>query len=226
MKLLDLGVLYLIVGAACALALYRRAPHNDRAALINALTAVGQWPRWAPIAWTARAAPSESTAGGDDVVAGIRSALDEGVESVVGTPLEALLNRDSAKHIVAEVERIAARRNELLVLLARDEFRVDVAECRVETLERQGASPRVRASARLHLGNVRRLRELGGRDTRALEEMAGLVSALRTQLVLVRLSGSSAEGVGDIVSELWARLESLSEASDEAFVTRPLENPA
>jgi hypothetical protein len=96
----------------------------------------------------------------------------------------------------------------------------------VETLERQGASPRVRASARLHLGNVRRLHELGERDTRALEEMAGLVSALRTQLVLVRLSGSSAEGVGDIVSELWARLESLSEASDEAFASRPMENPA
>jgi hypothetical protein len=213
-KLWDIGVLYLIAGAACAVLLYRRSGRTGTSAWVNALTAIPLWPLWAPIAWTARRAAPDLNAQSSERVRRILAALEEGVDSVLGTPLERLLNGQSADHIRREVERVAARHQELVALLQRDEFSLDAAEQKLLVLERQGASPRVRASARLHLENVRRLEQLAERDSRALEELSGLVDALRTQLVLVRLSGSSAEGVGDIVSELWTRIESLSEASD------------
>lgn len=218
MRLADLLLLYGIAGAACAVALYRRAPSKDRAALLNALAAIPLWPLWAPIAWTARREPPALDLRSSHRVARIRAALEEGVESVLGSPLERLLNGESAQNIIHEVERVAARHQELLSLLSREEFSREVAERKLQSLERQGASARVRASARLHFENVRRLHHLAERDARALDELSGLVDALRTQLVLVRLSGSSAEGVGDIVSELWARIQSLSEASNEVLL--------
>ncbi len=224
MKLWDLAALYLAVGAACAVALYRRSPEKRRAALVNALTAIPRWPLWMPIAWTAKREAAQLDAEAGERVRRILMALEEGVASVLGTPLEKLLNGGAAEQIRREVERIAARHQELVTLLARDEFNPDVAERRLAALESSGAPVRLRASARLHLDNVRRLAELAERDRRALDELLGLVDALRTQLVLVRLSGSSVEGVGDIVNELWTRLESLNEASDE--LTRPPPRPA
>jgi hypothetical protein len=224
MKLWDLAALYLAVGAACAVALYRRSPEKRRAALVNALTAIPLWPLWMPIAWTAKREAAQLDAEAGERVRRILMALEEGVASVLGTPLEKLLNGGAAEQIRREVERIAARHQELVTLLARDEFNPDVAERRLAALESSGAPVRLRASARLHLDNVRRLAELAERDRRALDELLGLVDALRTQLVLVRLSGSSVEGVGDIVNELWTRLESLNEASDE--LTRPPPRPA
>lgn len=228
MKLWDLAALYLTVGAACAVALYRRSAGEKRAAFVNALAAIPLWPLWMPIAWTARREAAQLDAQASERVRRILSALEEGVASVLGTPLEKLLNGAGAEQIRREVERIAARHQELVTLLARDEFSPEIAERRLSALDGSGAPVRVRASARLHLENVRRLAELAERDRRALDELLGLVDALRTQLVLVRLSGSSVEGVGDIVNELWTRLEGLSEASDE--LTRPpprrVESPA
>jgi hypothetical protein len=219
-RLLDVGALYLIVGAACALALYRRAVPKDRAAIVTALTAIPLWPLWAPVAWTARRAPPALNGSATDDLSRIRTALDEGVEAVAGSPLERLLNRDSANDIVREVERVSLRHHELLGLLARPDFDQEIAEHRLLALEKENAPPRVRASARLHLENVRRLHHMADRDARALQELAALVAALRTQLVLVRLAGSSAEGVGDIIAELWTRIETLSETSDEAGASR------
>ena len=53
-------------------------------------------------------------------------------------------------------------------------------------------------------------------DAQALQELAELLEALRSQLLLARYSGSSAEGAGAIVGEVWARLEGLGVAFDVA----------
>jgi hypothetical protein len=216
-RLVDLTILYLVVGAASAVALHRRSPVGARAAFVNALTTIPLWPIFAPIAWTAKKERVDLDVQAESQVALIRSTLEESVEFVAGTPLESLLGRESARAILEEVERVSARNQELGRLLSRDEFSLQGAEQKVETLGRGQASARVRASARLHLENIRRLHLLGERDSRALEELAALTTALRTQLVLVRLSGSSAEGVNDIVSELWAHIEGLKQASEEVF---------
>jgi len=148
-------------------------------------------------------------------VRALRSALDQAVASVAGTGYEALIDREAAKLIAQEAERIAARHAELVRLLAREEFRLDKAEADAAGLGHQHASGRVRASSRLHLENVRRLHHLAERDERALDELVALVNALHAQLMLLRLSGSSADSVDDIVSDLWAHIEGLRQASTE-----------
>jgi hypothetical protein len=227
-RLVDLMILYLAVGVAAAIAVYRRSDRS-RSARGTAFAMVPLWPLLAPIAWTPTGRNRDPRARlPSDAVSRIEIALDEGAASVIGTPLERLLNAESARTILDEVRRVSARRAELLELLSRDAFSLKGAEENLALLERGGATGRARASARLHLENVARLHELAERDARVLEELSGLATALRTQLVLVRMSGSSAEGVGDIVGELWSRIEGLREASDEALGASPevQESPA
>ena len=61
---------------------------------------------------------------------------------------------------------------------------------------------------------MQRLQHLAARDRRALDELAELIGALRTQLVFARYSGSSPGEAGDIVTEVWARVEMLGPSSD------------
>src|SRR5215471_10337405 len=141
MKLIDLGLLYSIAGAACAVALYRRSPDKGSRALLAAVTAIPLWPIWAPIAWTARRSVAAYVEGAGDRVERIRMALENAVESVRGTSLESLLSRDAAKIILQEVDRVSARNQELQELLSREEFDLRAAEHRLETIVRSGASP-------------------------------------------------------------------------------------
>ncbi|MEP7127041.1 MAG: hypothetical protein ABJE95_39275, partial [Byssovorax sp.] len=149
----------------------------------------------------------------------VEAALREGVEACAGTSLESLLPRDAAARIAAEVKRASERHAELDAVLGREGFDLTAAEQRVASLEKTSASARSIATARLHLENVKRLAALRDRDARALEELADLVQALRTQLTLARFAGSSVEGVGGIVSEVWARVEGLGAALGDADLT-------
>ncbi|AUX34128.1 MULTISPECIES: hypothetical protein [Sorangium] len=219
MSLRDLSILYLLAGLACAVAVYRasrdRGDARRRAALSAALC-VPLWPIWAPVALTAgRGAASDRPDGGAGTAAArVQGALREGVSACAGTSFEALLSREAAVRIEAEVARAAARHAELDALLRQGGFDEAAAAARVAEIERDGAGGRALATAHLHLENIRRLRAMRDHDARALEELADLVQALRTQLVLARFAGSSVEGVGGIVSEVWARVEGLGAAID------------
>lgn len=217
MSLGDLTLIYLVVGLACAVAIYRTAPASGPSALASAAIAVPLWPLWAPIALTAgkRSAPPAAARGPapDSAVAAaadrIEAALREGVDACVGTTLEALLPRDAADRMLGEVRRAAQRHAELGALLAREGFDLAAAEERLAALTREGATPRALSTARLHLDNVKRLAALRERDALALDELADLVQALRAQLVLARFAGSQPEGASGIVTDLWARVEGL-----------------
>ena len=212
MSLTDLGVLYLLVGLGCAALVYRSAAETGPRAVASAALAVPLWPLWAPIALSTGGGAGRLPASKGDAARRVLAALTEGVEACAGTPLEALLPRESAARIAAEVERASGRHAELGVLLKRDGFDLPAAEAKVLELERRGASARALATSRMHLDNVRRLAAMRDRDARALEELADLVQALRTQLVLARFAGSSVEGASGIVSEVWARVEGLGAA--------------
>jgi hypothetical protein len=226
-SLRDLAILYLIAGLASAVAIYRTSAETGPRAVAAAALAVPLWPLWAPIALTSSQRSGAvsrafnvdlgragAVAAAADAAARVQRALREGVEASAGTSYEVLLSRDAAARIDAEVTRAAARHAELDALLRREGFDLAAASSRVGDLERSGASLRAIATARLHLENVRRLHAMRERDARALDELADLVQALRTQLVLARFAGSSVEGVGGIVSEVWARVEGLGAAMD------------
>lgn len=216
MSLRDLAVLYLIAGLACAVAVYRVSSEGRRRAALSAALCVPLWPIWAPVALTAGRGEGGGRVVGaaGEAAARVQGALREGVSACAGTSFEALLSRDAASRIEAEVARAAARHAELDALLRQSGFDEGAAAARVAEIERGGAGGRSLATAHLHLENIRRLRAMRDRDARALEELADLVQALRTQLVLARFAGSSVEGVGGIVSEVWARVEGLGAAID------------
>lgn len=216
MTLVDLVVVYVVAGVVFAVVVWRktRARDGDRRAVALALVAIPAWPLWAPFAFGGGRAPLARDPTGADAAGRIEAALREGVQAAEGTPLAALLSRDAAERIASEVARASARRAELDALLAREAFDEQRARRRVGELEEDATQPRALAMARLHLDNVTRLRALRDRDARALDELAELAGALRTQLVLARYAGSSVEGAGGIVSEVWSRVEGLSAALD------------
>ncbi|MEM9192562.1 MAG: hypothetical protein AAGF12_25530 [Myxococcota bacterium] len=222
MSLPDLMLIYGVAGVGFAVAIarqrYRRV--GPRQALWAGALAVPLWPLWAPIALTTsvgeRRAPVATAAS-----LRIERALREGVEAAAGSPMEELLSKDAETRILDEVVRTEARCQELDGILGRSDFRLDEAEARVERLEAKNEAPRSIATARLQLENVRRLHRIRDRDREALTELADLVDALRTQLVLSRYAGSSVEGVGGIVSEVWNRVEGLGEALDDPALSVP-----
>lgn len=214
MSLSDLGVLYAAAGVVCGAISLRRSRSYGRAALASALLAVCLWPLWMPVLLATNDARTHTPEPASGVAGRTEAALLEGHAAVRGTALEPLLPREAVDRILGELRRAAARHAELTALLERSSFRLETARARVAELERQGGSARALASARLHLDNVERLEGVRRRDAAALEELAELVAALRTQLVLARYAGSSPVGATDIVNEVHARVEALGATMD------------
>ena len=98
---------------------------------------------------------------------------------------------------------------ELSALTSQVAFDAHASARHLKDLETGGAPERTVATAKLQHDNLIRLQQLRAADAQALEELAELLEALRTQLLLARYSGSSADGAGAIVGEVWARLEGL-----------------
>jgi hypothetical protein len=207
-------LIYAVVGVACAIAVLRRAPTRGAAAFASALATIPLWPLWAPFALAPareRRVPSTAT------ITRVEKALAEAVDAVADTPMGQMFSRREAARIVAEVARIANRHADLSALADRAGFDREASARRLAELERAGASDRAVTTARLQHESLERLAELRIADARALDEIADLVEALRTQLVLARYAGSSADGASALVTEVWARLEGLGAVIDPTF---------
>jgi hypothetical protein len=222
MSLRDLLVLYVVIGVACAIAVLRRGPGMGARAVSSAVATVFVWPLWAPFALGSprRTSSPAAAAGQSDAVQRIARALSEAVEAVAGTPMSDVFSQKVAARIEAEVLHVAGRMQELSALTARSGFDVDASAQHLKDLESRGAPERTLATARLQHESLSRLQQLRAADGQALEELAELLEALRAQLLLARFSGASADGVGAIVSEVWARLEGLGVAFDVAPAAR------
>jgi hypothetical protein len=229
----DLVVLYGVAGVACAVAVLRKEGGGARA-VWSAVATVPLWPLWAPFVLAtprtrerpvterqrepatggARGAePSSSTAGGaSGPLARIEYALDESVKAVAGTPMSQVFSRQVAQRIAAEVAVVARRMEELAALASTKGLDRVASAARLEELATSGAPERTVATARLQHESLLRLEQLRAADAQALEELADLLEALRAQLLLARYAGSSSDGTGAIVSEVWARLEGLGAA--------------
>lgn len=220
MSLRDLLILYGIVGLACAVAVLRRGSVTGARAAASAAATVLVWPLWAPFALGApdkRAPRATSNHGAQhEAVARVEIALTEAVGAVAATPMSEVFSAKTAERISAEVARVAVRLDELTALTTRAGFDADASSRHLRELEARGAPERTLVTARLQHDSLTRLQQIRAADAQALEELAELLEALRSQLLLARYSGSSAEGAGAIVSEVWARLEGLGVAFDVA----------
>lgn len=227
MNLADLSVLYGLAGALSGAIVYHRQRERGRSALGAAALAVPLWPLWLPVLFASSQSLGPRSAGAlRPSSSEAEAALIEGHEAVRNTPLEPLLPRAAVDRMLRELRRATERSAELDDLLAKKGFDRAEAELRLSRLEQRAASPRTLASARLHLENVARLQGLAARDRRALEELSELIAALRTQLVFARYSGSSPGEAGDIVTEVWARVEMLGTSSDGPFDPEALASPS
>ncbi|MGE0787988.1 MAG: hypothetical protein AB7S26_20100 [Sandaracinaceae bacterium] len=211
MSLLDLGLLYLVVGIGCAAVVLTRSRGAPLPRIGSALLALLLWPMWLPLILIEdRPPPSRAT----DRAARIEEELTRSVDAARGSPFEVLLSQDAAEKIRKEVREALQRIAELDGVLAQPGFDRDEAERRVVQLTESRGSKRALRSAVLHRNNVARIEALRDRSVRGIEELSELAHALRSQLVLARYAGSSPEGVGGIVTEMWARVEGLGEALD------------
>jgi len=219
MSLRDFLALYALVGLACAIAVFRRT--RGPTALFSALVTVPLWPLWAPFALApprARGDVDKARPESDAVVARVERALADAVAAVAGTPMSGVFTERTASRIAAEVARVAGRLASLSALAEQSGFDRATSAARLEELTRSGASDRALATARLQHESRVRLAELRAADARALDELAELLEALRTQLLLARYEGSPAADASAIVSEVWARLESLGSVVDPSGV--------
>ncbi len=222
MSVLDLLGLYALVGIACAIAVFRRAPIRGFGAVLSSLVTVPLWPLWAPFALgpaRAQGPITRSRPENDAIVARVDKALSDAVAAVADTSMSEVFTPRTAARIAAEVEHVATRLADLTSLAERSGFDRAVSARRLAELEKSGATERAIATARLQDENLERLAQLRAADARALEELADLLEALRTQLVLARYAGSSADGAPAIVSEIWARLEGLGAVLDPGVST-------
>lgn len=210
MSLIDLAILYGIAGLGCASLVFRRTRGSSGRRMASALLAVPLWPVWTPLAIVPD--PPRHTAARGRVTR-LEAELDRALAAAAGSPFSILLSEEAGDRVRRELRQLADRIAELDAVLAQPGFDLAAAERRVTQLESEG-SPTALRTAVLHRDNVARLESLRERSARSLEEVGELVGALRSQLVLARYAGSSPEGVGGIVTELWARVEGLGEAMD------------
>ena len=87
MSLRDLLGLYALIGIACAIAVFRRAPSHGAGALFSALVTVPLWPLWAPFALAPSRAQRTSRPENDAIIARVERALADAVAAVADTPM-------------------------------------------------------------------------------------------------------------------------------------------
>lgn len=194
MSLISLGVGYLAVGAALALALAvaRRPLSPADAALV-----IGLWPMYAPLALARATEPRREA----ELLAALARAK--------ASPLAGVLpDAESARILGGRLREAGARLGELDALLARPDFDPAAAERRATELAARGASSAA-ATAQLRIRTLGQLRALRERYRSELDEVGELIAQLVTQAELVRLQPAIAHSSGELVRELVARVEGL-----------------
>ncbi|MGZ3478208.1 MAG: hypothetical protein ACXVCJ_27170, partial [Polyangiales bacterium] len=177
MSIRDLLGLYAILGIACAIAVFKRAPSRGVGTVLSALVTVPLWPLWAPFALVPSRPRSRSRPESDAVVSRVEKALADAVAAVHDTPMSGVFTQATATRIASEVANVAQRLEDLEALAARNGFDREASAKRLAELEASGASERAIATARLQHDSLVRLAELRTADTRALEELADLLEA-------------------------------------------------
>jgi hypothetical protein len=193
-SLVSLGVGYLAVGAALALAI---AVGRRRLSPADAVLVVGLWPMYAPLALARATEPRRE--------AELLTALARAKAS----PLAGVLpDAESARILGGRLREAGARLGELDALLARPDFDPAAAERRAAELAARGATAAA-ATAQLRVRTLGQLRALRERYRSELDEVGELIAQLVTQAELVRLQPAIAHSSGELVRELVARVEGL-----------------
>jgi len=208
MKVLELAVLYGVIGVGCAtVVLVRRSLSWGSA--VDAVLLLGFWPLYGP--FLLARVTVEPEGGQSDGEIAFLSAL----RRAQGTPLADLLpDRETVAALGRRLRVAAGKVAEIDQLLRQPELCERAARKRLAQLAARGASDNARATAAMRIQNIRRLRRLRDRFARELEEIEELLTQLRTQAEVVRLAGIPDREARELVAELVARVEGLDRMLD------------
>jgi hypothetical protein len=203
MRLLELSLLYAMVGAGAAAALLWR---RGLPALADALLTLLFWPLYGPFLLAAEAPRA----------LGREAEFLAALKRADGTPLAALLPDQAAARALARRLRVAgAKVAEIDQLLDRPEFSEEAARRRLGEPKARGASDTALEAAQSRAQNIARLRGLRDRFARELDEVGELLAQLTTQAEVVRLAGATDAGATELVRELIARVEGFDAMLDD-----------
>jgi hypothetical protein len=204
MRLSELVLFYLLVGGGCGIAVVALKGASPPA-FLDAAIIVPLWPLYGPFLLAQTAGVATDPAASNDVL--------RALAKVKGTPLAAFLPDETAGRALAQRIRGAGERiAEIDALLAQPEFSEADALARHDEFREKDAQ--VAGAALKRVQNIRRLRALRDRFSRELDQVSELLKQLRIQAEVVRLSGTSQDGVRELVQELLARVEGLDEVME------------
>jgi hypothetical protein len=218
-------VFYLVFGACVAMALYfHDEPRAARERSFRVASCLFFWPLYMPLLLERRPnaiavdqSPSRPTGASDSLARAIQqveSELDAALGSLDGWAEESLADENKRLQELRGAWRSQAERiRQLDALLAAskqvdaDPLTPDVAAISASATDRRQRSDHARAE------NMRRLQELRGR---MLDDLLGTLAWVRelvTMIHLAKFSGAPASRAEELVSQIAAAVEGLSEAS-------------
>jgi hypothetical protein len=191
-----LGLGYAGVGVLVALAI---AAARGMPSALDAMLTVTMWPLWGPLALA-------------------RDAKDPREQELLGalaraqaSPLASVLpDAESARVLASRLREASIRLAELDEVLARPDFDPAIAASRAKDLAARGANAAA-ATAELRVVTLGQLRTLRERYRAELDEVHELIAQLVTQAELLRLQPDAAHSSSELVRELVARVEGLSD---------------
>lgn len=223
MRLIDLAVAYLVVGAGCAWALRARRSEQASRGLADALLTLTLWPLYVPVllgpARTDRPSSARSASPRIERERALLHASIEAAQSRLGPGALTSLLPTGAQlaALMAHLEHLDAKVQELDEVLSGEEFDPARAERRLRESDRAGVG-----SAAAAVEGARRLAALRERAARERDELLGLCARLRMQVTVLRFTeGAPGENLGELVGEILARIEGVGEALEPAVASAP-----
>ena len=233
MRLIDLGVVYLLVGVGCALTLYRRRAQGAGASsALDLALALWVWPLYVPVLLASERAGVRPVSERHTATASqisrehelLVGALETARAKVRSPSLAALLpTSEHLRRLTDHLLRLDAKVRELDEVLASDEFDLHRAERRLRESERTTGHGREEAA--LAIESIRRLQSMRERACRERDELLGLCARLRMQVTVLRFADAEVTGrsdrapgdareadIGELVSEILGRIEGVGAA--------------
>jgi hypothetical protein len=219
MRVIDLLVVYLGVGVACAVVVGRLARGREPSVL-DRVFVVFMWPIYVPALLAPAPAPPlatriPGTAAG--IIRAERAALIAAVDAVANTPVRACLpTREQLETLVGRIESLDAKVAELDGVLARDEFDAARAASAVHAAEREGGS--LLESAQMVKRSIEQLQSMRAAAAKERDELLALCGRLRTQLTVVRFAErDGGDELGGLVNEILVRVEAVGASLEPAI---------
>jgi hypothetical protein len=219
MRLLELTVLYLLVGAGAAVAFLVMRRPLTAGSFVDAALLGAFWPLYGPFLLLHGPQSAEAA---DAMPLAVSAPADP-------PPLASLLpDLETARALERGLALARSRVADIARLLAQPELSEGAALARQAELEARG-DDRAAATARQRVLAIRRLRQLRGRFATELDEISELLAQARIQAEVVRLAGEDdGHATRELIGELQIRMEALDEMLGEGNgdpLPPPLEAP-